>query len=86
MDEFDDAGLTKEMFEHIEGVSMVVNSPVKFACRYRSMLRLPGNPPTGSVGVIIGKVVSRTKSCRTASWTSRRPSPSRGAAITSTRS
>ncbi|KAF1791299.1 FMN-binding split barrel [Phytophthora cactorum] len=37
---------------------MVADSPVKFECEYYSTLRLPGNPPMGSVDVIIGKVVA----------------------------
>ncbi|ETO85240.1 hypothetical protein F444_00984 [Phytophthora nicotianae P1976] len=42
----------------IDGVPMVADSPVKFECEYYTTLRLPGNPPMGSVDVIIGKVVA----------------------------
>ncbi|EEY61377.1 uncharacterized protein PITG_01672 [Phytophthora infestans T30-4] len=58
VDEFERAGLKKEMSKCIEGVPMVADSPVKFECEYYSTLRLPGNPPMGSVDVIIGKVVA----------------------------
>ena len=36
---------------------MVKASPVRFECKYFSSLRLPGNPPMGSVDVVIGRVV-----------------------------
>ncbi|KAE8896677.1 hypothetical protein PF007_g23647 [Phytophthora fragariae] len=55
VDEFERAGLKKEMSRHIQGVPMVADSPVKLECEYYSTLRLPGNPPMGSVDVIIGK-------------------------------
>ncbi|KAF2641733.1 hypothetical protein P280DRAFT_468283 [Massarina eburnea CBS 473.64] len=38
-------------------VPMVKNSPINFECEYYSTLRLPGNPPMGSVDVVIGKVI-----------------------------
>jgi flavin reductase (DIM6/NTAB) family NADH-FMN oxidoreductase RutF len=38
-------------------VPMVKNSPVKFECEYYSTIRLPGNPPMGSVSVVIGRVI-----------------------------
>jgi len=58
VDEFVKAGLTKmpsTVLKHI--VPMVSESPIKFECSYFSTLRLPGNPPMGTVDVIIGKVV-----------------------------
>ena len=57
-DEFLKAGLTKEAstkLKHI--VPMVEQSPIKFECTYHSTIRLPGNPPMGTVDIIIGKVV-----------------------------
>lgn len=42
---------------NFRGVPMVENSPVRFECEYHSTVRLPGNPPMGSVDVIIGRVV-----------------------------
>jgi hypothetical protein len=36
---------------------MVKESPVKFECVYHSTIRLPGNPPMGTVDVIIGRVI-----------------------------
>ncbi|KAJ4373917.1 hypothetical protein N0V83_002656 [Neocucurbitaria cava] len=38
-------------------VPMVKQSPVRFECEYYTTLRLPGNPPMGTVDVVIGKVV-----------------------------
>ncbi|KAH8660112.1 hypothetical protein BX600DRAFT_467260 [Xylariales sp. PMI_506] len=58
VDEFERAGLTKEESVVIKGVPMVKESPVKFECEYHSTVRLPGNPPMGTVDVIIGKVVA----------------------------
>ncbi|KAF2157615.1 hypothetical protein K461DRAFT_273818 [Myriangium duriaei CBS 260.36] len=58
-DEFVAAGLESEPSRCLKGqpVAMVKASPVKFECEYHSTLRLPGNPPMGSVDVVIGKVV-----------------------------
>lgn len=56
VDEFARAGLEKEEGRMVE-VSMVKASPVKFECRYYGTMRLPGNPPMGSVDVVIGRVV-----------------------------
>jgi flavin reductase (DIM6/NTAB) family NADH-FMN oxidoreductase RutF len=36
---------------------MVEDSPVNFECAYYSTIRLSGNPPMGSVDVVIGEVV-----------------------------
>ncbi|OAL56996.1 hypothetical protein IQ07DRAFT_555422 [Pyrenochaeta sp. DS3sAY3a] len=38
-------------------IPMVAASPVRFECEYYTTLRLPGNPPMGTVDVVIGKVV-----------------------------
>jgi len=73
VDEFDRAGLTKCWSSKLPGdvvdaaasgeggrgnpVPMVAESPVRFECVYHSTLRLPGNPPMGSVDVVIGRVV-----------------------------
>jgi len=57
VDEFLRAGLEKEMSRVLPGIPMVKDSPVKFECEYHSTIRLPGNPPSGTVDVIIGKVV-----------------------------
>ena len=56
-DEFEKAGLTKEK-ARLTDIPMVKDSPVKFECEYHSTIRLPGNPPMGSVDIIIGKVVA----------------------------
>ena len=36
---------------------MVKASPVRFECQYHSTIRLPGNPPFGTVDIIIGRVL-----------------------------
>lgn len=56
--EFEKAGLTQipsTKLPHV--VPMVAESPIKFECTYHTTLRLPGNPPMGTVDIIIGKVV-----------------------------
>jgi len=55
VDEFERAGLEKEP-ARLSGIPLVKQSPVKFECEYHSTLRLPGNPPMGSVDVVIGRV------------------------------
>jgi len=59
IDEFEKVGLEKEMSTVLGDpkVPMVKRSPVRFECEYYSTLRLPGNPPMGTVDVVIGKVV-----------------------------
>lgn len=65
-DEFQAANLTKTYSTTLQprvkipgfrGIPMVADSPVRFECEYHSTLRLPGNPPLGSVDVVIGRVV-----------------------------
>ncbi|KAL4732952.1 hypothetical protein BDV11DRAFT_210589 [Aspergillus similis] len=56
IDEFERAGLSKEDASLVD-VPMVKESPVKFECVYHSTIRLPGNPPMGTVDIIIGRVV-----------------------------
>jgi flavin reductase (DIM6/NTAB) family NADH-FMN oxidoreductase RutF len=62
VDEFERAGLEKSFSSVLHGddinpVPMVKASPVRFECEYHSTVRLPGNPPMGSVDIVIGKVV-----------------------------
>ncbi|KAK3676404.1 hypothetical protein LTR78_003680 [Recurvomyces mirabilis] len=57
VDEFQRAGLEKEQARTVN-VPMVKQSPIKFECKYYTTLRLPGNPPMGSVDVVIGKVAA----------------------------
>ncbi|KIX92139.1 uncharacterized protein Z520_12132 [Fonsecaea multimorphosa CBS 102226] len=58
VDEFERASLDKEWSTTLKiPVPMVKASPVRFECEYHSTLRLPGNPPMGTVDVVIGKVV-----------------------------
>lgn len=60
VDEFARAGLDKEFSTVLRAprVPMVKASPVKFECVYHSTLRLPGNPPMGTVDVVIARVVA----------------------------
>lgn len=60
VDEFDRAGLEKQFTTALQDpqLPMVKASPVKFECVYHTTLRLPGNPPMGSVDVVIGRVVA----------------------------
>lgn len=60
VDEFEKAGLRKQFSKALDGIPVpfVEESPVNFECVYHSTLRLPGNPPAGTVDVIIGKVVA----------------------------
>jgi flavin reductase (DIM6/NTAB) family NADH-FMN oxidoreductase RutF len=57
VDEFKHAGLEKEWGTIYEKLPLVKASPVRFECVYHSTLRLPGNPPMGTVDVVIGRVV-----------------------------
>ena len=56
VDEFERAGLQKEKASIVKA-PMVKSSPVKFECKYHSTIRLPGNPPVGTVDIVIGLVV-----------------------------
>lgn len=62
VDEFERAGLEKCFSSVLPGdeknpVPMVAASPVRFECQYHSTVRLPGNPPMGTVDIVIGKVL-----------------------------
>lgn len=62
VDEFERAGLEKIFSTVLHGddvnpVPMVKDSPVRFECEYHSTIKLPGNPPMGTVDIVIGKVV-----------------------------
>ncbi|KAL6399935.1 hypothetical protein AUP68_17345 [Ilyonectria robusta] len=60
VDEFERAGLEKVWSTCLKiPVPMVKDSPVRFECEYYTTLRLPGNPPMGTVDVVIGKVVGK---------------------------
>ena len=56
VDEFEKAGLEKEP-ARLVNVPMVKRSPIKFECKHYTTIRLPGNPPMGSVDVVIGRVI-----------------------------
>ena len=60
--QFQRAGLEKGFSTLLPGddknpVPMVAASPVRFECVYHTTLRLPGNPPVGTVDMVIGRVV-----------------------------
>ncbi|KAI9825993.1 MAG: hypothetical protein M1819_007448 [Sarea resinae] len=57
VDEFEVAGVTKEPSEVYSTCPRVKESPVHFDCKYHTTVRLPGNPPMGTVDVIIAEVV-----------------------------
>jgi flavin reductase (DIM6/NTAB) family NADH-FMN oxidoreductase RutF len=57
VDEFARAGLGKAFGRVFADLPLVAASPVRFECAYHATLRLPGNPPMGSVDVVIGRVV-----------------------------
>lgn len=59
VDEFERASqyISKEQATLMD-IPMVKESPVKFECEYHSTIRLPGNPPTGTVDIVIGKVIA----------------------------
>jgi hypothetical protein len=56
VDEFEKAGLEK-IQGTLVNAPMVARSPIRFECEYYSTLRLPGNPPMGTVDVVVGRVV-----------------------------
>lgn len=62
VDEFEKAGLEKTFSTVLKGddknpCPMVAASPVRFECEYHSTIRLPGNPPMGTVDIVIGRVI-----------------------------
>lgn len=57
VDEFQHAGVSKEAAQRV-GVPMVAESPVRLECCYHTTMRLPGNPPLGTVDMVIGRVVA----------------------------
>lgn len=56
VDEFQRVGLEK-VWGNVVACPMVKESPVRFECQYYTTLRLPGNPPMGTVDVVVGRVV-----------------------------
>ena len=56
VDEFEKAGLTKAPSRLVRPFR-VAESPVQFECKYVQTIRLPGEGRSGTVDVIIGKVV-----------------------------
>jgi flavin reductase (DIM6/NTAB) family NADH-FMN oxidoreductase RutF len=56
VDEFELAGVTKAP-SRLVAPPRVAESPIQFECVYHSTLRLPGNPPMGTVDIVIGRVV-----------------------------
>ena len=59
VDEFERARLEKSWSRSLPvQIPLVKASPVKFECQVHSTLRLPGNPPWGTVDVVIGRVLA----------------------------
>ncbi|CAH0032591.1 unnamed protein product [Clonostachys rhizophaga] len=58
VDEFERAGLQKTWSQSLKTpVPMVAASPVRFECEYVQTIQIPGNPPFGTVDLVIGRVV-----------------------------
>jgi flavin reductase (DIM6/NTAB) family NADH-FMN oxidoreductase RutF len=58
VDEFKKANLKKTWSRILPvKIPMVAESPVRFECQYFQTIRLPGNPPFGTVDVVIGRVL-----------------------------
>ena len=57
VDEFTAAGLEKEA-ARLSDAPLVKESPVRFECAFHSAIVLPGNPPMGTVDVVIGRVLA----------------------------
>jgi len=59
VDEFERAGLEKVWSQVLPvKTPLVQRSPVRFECVYHSTIKLPGNPPMGTVSIVIGRVVA----------------------------
>ncbi|KEQ88227.1 hypothetical protein M438DRAFT_310318 [Aureobasidium pullulans EXF-150] len=56
-DEFLTADLQKEDARLIP-CSLVADSPVRFECAFHQLIELPGNPPMGTVDIIIARVLA----------------------------
>ncbi|THZ39968.1 hypothetical protein D6C87_06731, partial [Aureobasidium pullulans] len=56
-DEFLTANLQKEDARLIP-CSLVAASPVRFECAFHQLIELPGNPPMGTVDIIIARVLA----------------------------
>jgi len=56
-DEFLTADLRKEDARLIP-CSLVAASPVRFECAFHQLIELPGNPPMGTVDIIIARVLA----------------------------
>ncbi|KAG9564468.1 hypothetical protein KCU71_g3138, partial [Aureobasidium melanogenum] len=56
-DEFVHAKLEKEDARKIP-VKLVKESPVRFECAFDRVIELPGNPPMGTVDIVIGRVLA----------------------------
>ncbi|TIA07300.1 hypothetical protein D6C80_09858 [Aureobasidium pullulans] len=56
-DEFLTADLQKEEARLIP-CSLVAASPVRFECQFHQLIELPGNPPMGTVDIIIARVLA----------------------------
>jgi flavin reductase (DIM6/NTAB) family NADH-FMN oxidoreductase RutF len=57
VDEFEIAGLEKTYGKVYVDLPLVKESPVRFECEYFTTWKIPGNPPVGSVDIVVGRVV-----------------------------
>lgn len=53
--EWDHLDVTKEYAENFR-IPMVKESPLKFECRYKTTLRIPGNSPVGTIDLVVADV------------------------------
>lgn len=55
--EFDHLDVTK-VYADSHPIPMIAESPVKFECRYKTTLRIPGNSPVGTIDLVVADVVT----------------------------
>lgn len=53
--EWDHLDVTKEYADHLN-IPMVKESPLKFECKYKTTLRIPGNSPVGTIDLVVADV------------------------------
>lgn len=53
--EWDHLDVTKEYADHLN-IPMVKESQLKFECKYKTTLRIPGNSPVGTIDLVVADV------------------------------
>lgn len=53
----EDQGVTKTYADN-HRIPMVAESPIKFECKYRTTLRIPGNSPVGTIDLVVADVMT----------------------------